>query len=480
MPNIDEIRDGFSRKLDQAAASRKQKLAEEIQFLQQALPGQNQPVRASDLTGRINRIQSEAAARSQAPLAGLQNALVNITHSDPLRDLDQAFLKTFNLPDYYPAGKLAYPTIFCETLEEFFAPFLAGMNYSDAALLQECSRMMEEAQQAAEKGGGIFGVNFPGQGCYLNGWLVARLARMPAGEVMRHPEVSKNVLGIAAHEKLGHGFLSVYSTLGELKTRLGLSVVQIASQFGIAPADDAADRLRYEQKNLLFTVSQFLEEGWATWIEHYMNEKVIQANPHTRHSLENIVAAVQNFPRDLEHVDQIEQSFLTGLGILFSDEEVPMHTLLQAIKYLERAGLQFDDHFGNVINQPLRYALGELLCIQAAANLGEECLPYAILIAANVTFDLARISLADLQNLMFEDPRLNPDARFAAISRLKLDQPGNINELTQRVNSELSLSIPPELRKVGQEAPCRIKPQRQARRPGYFQWKNCLAGWEKP
>lgn len=449
MTDIDEIRDGFAQKLDSSRAAREDRLREDLESLQPLPPSIFRPVSPGDVAGRIERIIAAAAGpgKPRPSLTAFQQALVNITHADPLRDLDKAFLKTFNLPAYYPAGKLAYPTVFCETLEEFFTPFLAGMNYSDAALTRELGRMMAEALGGANKGGGIFGVNFPGQGCYLNGWLFGFLENMPPREVMRSPEAVKSVLGTAAHEKLGHGFLSAYSKLGQLKTELGLSVVQIASRFGLAPADDAADRLRYDQKNLLFTVSQFLEEGWATWIENHMLEKVIQGEHQRRHSFEKIVEAVQGLPREIQNIDRVEQSFLAALGVLFSEEEVPLEVILRAVVYLEKAGLELDGYFSAAINQPLRYALGELLCVQAAANLGEECLPYAALIAANVTFDPARISLADLQNLLFDDPRLNPDARLAAISRLKLEQPGSLQELAGRVNSQLSFSIPPEIRK---------------------------------
>ena len=79
---------------------------------------------------------------------------------------------------------------------------------------------------------------------------------------------------------------------------------------------------------------------------------------------------------------------------------------------------------------------------QVEANMGSACVPYVALIAANVNFNFEKISLTDLASLLVNDPSLHPDARLAALSRIKLKQKGSISELAQRAQAELSFSVP--------------------------------------
>lgn len=449
MALVEEIRKRFAEKLDHEVMIRKLRLEDEAQQFRNRVSSSTKSFNPDSVIASVQQIQSSAGKNRQSPppLPLHPNALIDMTNSDPLRELDRTFINMFHLPQYFPTNKLSYPTILCEGLEEFFTPFLSGMNYSQQTRDQELKRLISEAQEVAKKHkGGIFGVNFPGQGCYLNGWLFAYLANIQTNQVMTTPSVFQKVLGTAAHEKLGHGFLSVYSSLGEIKTNLGLTLVQIADQFGLAASDDAMARLRYQQNSLLFTVSQFLEEGWATWIENYLKGKLFQSGTNPSHSIEEIIQAVEHLPAEIKNVNEVKESFLSALGILLGDEDQTMGDILQSIRFLAYAGGQLDDYFSSQIRQPLRYALGELLCMQCESNLGVECVPYAALIAGNITFDPVKISVSDLSNLLSTDPRLNPDARLAAVSRIKLEKPGSVKELSQKVSSLLSFSIPVELR----------------------------------
>ena len=104
-----------------------------------------------------------------------------------------------------------------------------------------------------------------------------------------------------------------------------------------------------------------------------------------------------------------------------------------------------DDQLAEKLGQPLRYILGELLFCQAEENLGPKCVPYAALIAANVTLDPAQMGLSDLSTLLKGDARLNPNARMAAISRLKLQQKDDVRDMAKMVSAQLSFSVPKEL-----------------------------------
>jgi len=115
------------------------------------------------------------------------------------------------------------------------------------------------------------------------------------------------------------------------------------------------------------------------------------------------------------------------------------------VMVLEMVGNQVDDLLAQKLNQPLRYVVGELLLTQAEANLGPLCVPYAALIAAGVTFDPVQVGLSDLRDLLSRDLRLNPDARLALISRLRLEKKDDVRGMAKNVAALLSFSIPKEL-----------------------------------
>jgi len=163
---------------------------------------------------------------------------------------------------------------------------------------------------------------------------------------------------------------------------------------------------------------------------------------HPAHQLDQMMAAIDRLPFEDRNMAWNSAAYILG-----EHTEISFEGLGQAIENLRVIDNKYSDFFTSLLHQPLRYVFGEQLCIQCERNLGLECVPYAVLIAANIDFDPAKVSLADLDVLLHSEPRLNPDTRLAAISRIKLATPGDINELAERVHSELSLSIPPELRK---------------------------------
>jgi len=441
---IDDIRENFSKKLEQAKKEHAIRLSEEIRQLQVDLL--RRPASSIDniLSGQVSGIHTSVSPEKSNALL---QPLFHLAGSNALSEMDKVFIHEFRLVEFYPADQLLMPTIFCESLEEFFKPFISGMNYSEQARRIEIERLMREAVEMAEQHqGGIFGVNFPGQGCYINGWLLAKLANVDMGVASQNPLALPGVMATVAHEKLGHGFISAYSTLGKLKSDLGFYLAQIAARFNLAPADDAETQLRVQQNAVLYRSSHFLEEGWSTWIENWFIKTQGNTESPDRYSLQALVSAIQEIPKNVNERDRAIETSLRALEILFSDQPVMIEEVLQAVKYLAYFGDSLDDHFKCTMNQPLKYVLGYLICAQCEANLGQLCVPYAMLIAANITFDFNRISFSDLSGLLSSDPRLNPDTRLAAISRIRLREVNDVREMACRINAELSLSIPPALR----------------------------------
>lgn len=419
--------------------------------MRQRLLRQVTPSLPADVARRLEDASTWMATRLPTPAAQAEAApaqqQVQLNGQTLLRSLDQDFTRAFDLEHYYSAYRLDYPTVYCHTLEEFFTSFVSSLDISTQARQAELARLAAQARQVAqEHGGGVYGVNIPGEGCYLNGWLFGCGAGLSAQDALESPPVRAHILATAVHEKLGHGFLSAYSALGQVKTSLGLARAELARQFGLRPSDDPLSSLRRDQDQLVFTVSQLLEEGWATWIETYLGSALLNLGAHPRHSFEDIVEAVRRLPDSLPDHETIRNNLLWALSVLFGPEAQSLQDLHQAVMVVGMLGMQLDDHFSRFLHQPLRYAVGEWLLMLAEAQHGAACVPYTVLIAANVHFDFERISLSDLAQLLGRDPRLHPDARLAALCRTGLQNPGDVAELAHHASERLSFSVPQELR----------------------------------
>jgi hypothetical protein len=444
MTTLDEQRNAFEKKLQNMRDSHKENLDNDLAAMRTRLIKETPAV--ASIPEKITRwLSSLDIARGPAATAGIPQARLEMGTSAPLREVDSFFQKEFQTRTYLSSSLMAYPTVFCESLEEFFGVLIKDLNVSPTARQAELNRMVEEARQTAEKtnGGGIFGVNLPGQGCYLNGWLFAYGSGMAPAQVKDNPEYLPNILMTAAHEKLGHGFLAECSALGSAKSRLGLTLVDVAQRFGMRAADDPLSSLRQQQNNLIFTTSQLVEEGWATWVESYLGNRLYQKQ-HPHHAGEALVKACQNLPADLENREEIHNTLLAALVFLLGDEPADVYRLHWAVDVVNTLGAELDDYFFGTVGQPLRYCVGELLYWRIEIQLGALCVPYAALIAANVAIDIDKISLSDLQTVMGNDPRLHPDARLAAIARLGSREKNNIPGMARMVEQQLSFSVPPQ------------------------------------
>jgi len=455
MTKIDDMRKSFEEKLEKRAKDHQRQIEKDIDSLREIVMKPSLPQDARELkekTKQFDQRMSESKNRSM-PQKDVQ-ALFSMYDHQALTELDQKFSDLFDLARYYPTDRLTYPTIFCETLEEFYQPMLADYNISPQAKEVELKRLIADGRKTAQdlNGGGIMGYLLPGRGCFLNGWLFVYGRDIAPKDAFQDASLLSRILTTAVHEKLGHGFLSSYSALGQVKTKLGLMQIELASRFGLRTSDDPISSLRVRQHNLIYSVSVFLEEGWSTWIETYLGQLMPEASVHPRYNLQQVMEALKKLTvensGDGDNTKNEElQALLQGaLTILFLDPEANIAELHAAVMILQLVNQQYAMETMTVLGQPLIYAVGSLLMSQAEANLGSVCVPYAALIAANILFNFDEISLSDLGTLLSTDPSLHPDARLAAISRIKLEKPDSIKELAQRAQAELSFSVPQSLK----------------------------------
>ncbi len=385
-----------------------------------------------------------------------------VLHGEPaLQGLDRLFAMEFDLARYFPDRSLGrYPTVYAETLEEFYAPYLELMDVSESSKRVLMERLKAQTEEAAADGrGGVYGIYWPGRGCYLNGWLFARTApasgkgRQPINprQALTDPQTLPRILATAVHEKQGHGFVSEFTALGEEKKRLGLWRYDIARRFALRDVDTPETALLREKESVVYRSSQLLEEGWSTWIEHHMmgHWAAFNGRPWTpcRYALIQVWKPLAQLAKEsgdaavTEAVRDIQQA----LEIVLLAEDATLDDVHAAVLILHQHGPMADDAFALALGQPFAYVVGYLLLRKMEARLGSLCLPYAVTIAGNVTYGLEQVAASDLQRLVARDPRLNMDSRLAQLGMLELKQKGNVAELTHHAHEELNLAVPSSL-----------------------------------
>ena len=443
MSGLDDMKAALDKKLDERRASHVERTEQEAADYRAVLMNEIKIPLPSDLSRRVDALGSNWA-KTESVLPRVPG-LVDISGSNRLKEMDDAFSQLFGLRAYYQTDRLAYPTVYTETLEEFFSPMFESLDASRSTHEVVLQQEIKEAKELAEKSNGdsgTFGYCVPGRGAFLNGWLVSFNQNITPRQAFSNPQLANEIYKIAIHEKLGHGFLAEYSALGQIKSRLGLDSIELANRFGLRTADDPASTLRIVQSNLIFSASRLLEEGYATWLESFMGTHVLRDGVHPKHKIQPTIEAIHNLPENIPDHTKWINILLASLDAILGEDEVEPRIILEATKYLE----MFGDLSQKPMTQPLCYAAGELIMMQAERNLGPLCVPYAALIAANITFDLTSVGVTDLQMLINSDPRLNPDARLAAISRLKLKEKNNIHELASLVSEKLNFSCPAEIK----------------------------------
>ena len=383
-------------------------------------------------------------------------AQIALSQTDVLQRLDHKMWTAFALDHAFPDQPLSrYPVVYCETLEEFLTPILADEDCSESArdeMLREWATQIEE--QAHESGGGILGVNLPGRGCFINGWLFGFANGASAREALENKRVFPRILETACHEKLGHGFIAELTAAGREKSDLGLYRFDLARQFPLRTVDTPRSALLRQKHMLVHETSTFTEEGWATWIEGYMLWRAARdglladagapAQPGVRYTLEQVGQVLQAIhdqsPNDLR--PDVTRFLEATRVLLVVSEPLPDDAIFRAVRVWQEEAEIFDEAFSHSMGQPALYVLGYLLLRRLEARLGWQNLPCAVAIAANVTYDLEQISLVDLGSLVTNDPRLNVDARLALLGTLELAPGQGTAELAHQAREVLSLAVP--------------------------------------
>ena len=388
-----------------------------------------------------------------------RQAMVDLYRAYDLEKIDRIMAEEFELRRYFPDKSLSYPTIYCETLEEYFQPHVEYLDVSESTKQRLMEQLRQQAEEMAElrPGSGEFGVHWPGRGCYLNGWLFAHGRAPDARAALADPGLLPYILATAAHEKLGHGFITEFTAAGLEKKELQLWRHEIGNRFHIQVVDSPQATLLHEKWSILFQTSQYAEEGWAMWIQNYIlrrlkelpveGEEVDFGRARREYSFDNALDTLKEI--EFKHQDtglrELAHWVRESVQRIFLQPDIDLETLHQAVLTLQDWGRQLAQPFGESLGQSPSYVVGSLLCNRLEEVLGGKCVPYALAIACNLSYDLGEISNSDLARLVHDDPRLNIDSRLVQLTRLQLDTKDDIAALAQAAREALNLSPPPEL-----------------------------------
>lgn len=386
------------------------------------------------------RIAETLTAQHQEMLSAATARGVSLTNRHTLdlrreaRALARFFLRAFDLRSWPGADDFEPPVRLCLTVQEFVEARLARYHLSDALKAAAVQKITTAESDWEKLKMGWVGVYLPGQGCYLNGALLARLHQVDdpaalASHAPAHPALTRAAL----HEMLGHGASYAFTTLGQEKQALGLADYDFAQEFMARAVDSAAPALARLKNGLLMDASRYLEEGWAMWVSETLTAVLFNVPRRPAYTLTQVWHGVDTLalvPRDKAALRRL-------LTEIFLEPPADPADLIYAARALQSVSLH--DQFR--LGRHLAYVLGSVLADRMQANLGWRLMPHAMRLAGNVSLHPQTQSWREIHDLLYT-PRLNPDWRWLALSALTFDHPPTLADLHTAARDQLNLAIP--------------------------------------
>lgn len=178
---------------------------------------------------------------------------------------------------------------------------------------------------------------------------------------------------------------------------------------------------------------------------------------------ENLDARLARFDKQMNDRDRVQEA----LHVLAESAQLPravreaahrysqlLHALLAetlpGAAQIHRAMLEITTRLDGVISPPLqallrqtpRYVVGYLLMKKLASKFGALCVPYAVVSASNVTYDLEQIANSDLARVVQHEPQLNMNTRFALLTYMTAGRKNDITGFLRQARDELGFAPP--------------------------------------
>ncbi len=233
-----------------------------------------------------------------------------------------------------------------------------------------------------------------------------------------------HVVSDVAMERWGWGFLLEYTSLGRQSGATGLWPAMLAYRARLPYEDQHA----LEMARAIHHKWILLKTGWMDWVWQYVMFKSHRPvgewadRPRPGRMFELLVRFQSIFPiRIYPFGVKVSIRKLVDLVkfIFLEQTEVAPKVSNQIILYLQNLCLEHDDKARQLVNLPLSRIFGRLYFAWLENQIGILSTPYAALIAAyEPQLDMASLSTEQFQEYINKDPRYNPDARLAMLSKL--------------------------------------------------------------
>lgn len=426
----------MERKLEQKSQDLEQRSARKEAEIERKLGSAGSPVSTKD-SGRA------PTALGTALPVGQHDLRIDMTRERSLAGLDQLMEDDFGLMRFFDKSMTAYPATYCETVREYLEPILADIPMPE----ERRAQVFEELTAAAEAGGNVpilrsLGVHIPGAGCFINGWLIAKDLKMPPREAFESAAGFAEIVTTASHEKWGHGFITEMTALGREKSAVQLGKTRLADQFEIRTVDTPGHARLTEQWRIIFFASNYVEEGYATWVTRYLAERVAALQPDTAERLRHAPGfSAKDVYKRLKSTRK-GRAAAKALAQLFSLDEASLPAIHDAMTNLAVAADNMGEGFARTVGMPAPYAVGFCIVNQVATRHGWKVVPYAVAAACNIEYGLEEVSNQDLQNYVMHHPNLNVNTRLAAMMYVNPGEANDVKGFLERVKNEAGLSSP--------------------------------------
>ena len=216
--------------------------------------------------GRDLTVKSPAAADKKTPEEPAAGAIKPATSLDTL---DKTMVDDFGLARFLPDGGPRSGTTLCATRQEFLAPICDYLGTSQGTAGQWLNNAeLETPGSSAVNPLTKIAVHIPGQGCYVNGWELARRHDLTnSSRVLDDGAAFREAARAIGEEKWGFGFVTRYTAYGAEKLERRLCRWDLAARLGVETDGETKSRQLAKQ---LRRVSCLAEEGWASWVGEYL------------------------------------------------------------------------------------------------------------------------------------------------------------------------------------------------------------------
>ena len=419
MPEINDYRDSFSRRLDQLREQQQQSL----QSASAAYPDLfgNLHVWEAALQKRLDEYQLGQALPelSSSQLFAAQTAsdsswaLGDRTNFDRwLQQMDQMMFDELEFGRYPKPAGFAQPVHWLE---------------DEQSLRQEALKISGAAFIPDNMFGtrGVF--HYPGRGTFVSRAFYKKL------EQGDNDQLRARLIGDLARERWGWGFMLEYTTLGQAAGTAGLWPALSAQRLGLS---STSDEIAWQKAAALRRSWLLLEAGWTEWVWQFVEFKARHAVGQRAVGQRAVGqrAAMPRPGRMFELLGKIVNVFsliispfgvrihLAGLFnlakfLFFEETDILTVSLNQAIFHVQKYCVENDMQVERSEGLRLSQILGRLYFSQLESAAGILATPYAVLIAMHISSLPGKATGQDILDAVQNDLRLSPDTRLALLSR---------------------------------------------------------------